>query len=312
MKIHVCIIEDEEQYSSLLKEMLRKWQDENSVVLSISLFSSGKDFLAGKEPCFDLIFLDIQLGGCSGIEIARRMREQGYEGEIVFLTAYQEYVFEGYNVRALNYFLKPIRYEQLDSCMQYVTRRLSASCFICRHYGDMTTSSNQYTEIHTAGSVYRQAEPLKRVAARLPVQFIQCHRTAVVNIDHVEKLAGSTVCLDSGETEHRLSRQRGDAPCQQDLPGQRACALPEGADRDGAGLKLRAEFQPALRIYVSDSFVRIYFHFLRSTSEVRKSLLFNIVFTGCSLFLRIRSSMFCLVQFSLSAASAVEITSCSM
>ena len=210
MKIHVCIIEDEEQYSSLLKEMLRKWQDENSVVLSISLFSSGKDFLAGKEPCFDLIFLDIQLGGCSGIEIARRMREQGYEGEIVFLTAYQEYVFEGYNVRALNYFLKPIRYEQLDSCMQYVTRRLSASCFICRHYGDMTrvlykdilyfTSSNQYTEIHTAGSVYRQAEPLKRVAARLPVQFIQCHRTAVVNIDHVEKLAGSTVCLDSGET----------------------------------------------------------------------------------------------------------------
>lgn len=210
MKIHVCIIEDEEQYSSLPKEMLRKWQDENSAVLSISLFSSGKDFLAGKETGFDLIFLDIQLGGCTGIEIARRMREQGYEGEIVFLTAYQEYVFEGYNVRALNYFLKPIHYEQLDSCMQYVTRRLSASCFICRHYGDMTrvlykdilyfTSSNQYTEIHTAGSVYRQAEPLKRVAARLPVQFIQCHRTAVVNIDHVEKLAGSTVCLDSGET----------------------------------------------------------------------------------------------------------------
>lgn len=94
--------------------------------------------------------------------------------------------------------------------MQYVTRRLSASCFICRHYGDMTrvlykdilyfTSCNQYTEIHTAVSVYRQAEPLKRVAARLPIQFIQCHRTAVVNIDHVEKLAGSTVCLDSGET----------------------------------------------------------------------------------------------------------------
>ena len=87
--------------------------------------------------------------------------------------------------------------------MQYVTRRLSASCFICRHYGDMTrvlykdilyfTSCNQYTEIHTAVSVYRQAEPLKRVAARLPIQFIQCHRTAVVNIDHVEKLAGSTV-----------------------------------------------------------------------------------------------------------------------
>ena len=154
MKIHVCIIEDEEQYSSLLKEMLRKWQDENSAVLSISLFSSGKDFLAGKETGFDLIFLDIQLGGCSGIEIARRMRVQGYEGEIVFLTAYQEYVFEGYNVRALNYFLKPIRYEQLDSCMQYVTRRLSASCFICRHYGDMDQGPVQ------GHSVFHEQQPV--------------------------------------------------------------------------------------------------------------------------------------------------------
>ena len=291
MKIHVCIIEDEEQYSSLLKEMLRKWQDENSVVLSISLFSSGKDFLAGKELCFDLIFLDIQLGGCSGIEIARRMREQGYEGEIVFLTAYQEYVFEGYNVRALNYFLKPIRYEQLDSCMQYAVQGHSVFHKQQPVYGDPYCRQC----IPAGGAPQAGDRPPPGTVYPVPPHRRRQHRPR-------------------GEAgrEHRLSRQRGDAPCQQDLPGQRACALPEGADRDGAGLKLRAEFQPALRIYVSDSFVRIYFHFLRSTSEVRKSLLFNIVFTGCSLFLRIRSSMFCLVQFSLSAASAVEITSCSM
>ena len=135
--------------------------------------------------------------------------------------------------------------------MQYVTRRLSASCFICRHYGDMTrvlykdilyfTSSNQYTEIHTAGSVYRQAEPLKRVAARLPIQFIQCHRTAVVNIDHVEKLAGSTVYLDSGETLP-VSKTYLDSVRALFLKALTGMALDLNPGRS---------FSPALRTYIS-------------------------------------------------------------
>lgn len=79
------------------------------------------------------------------------------------------------------------------------------------------------------------------MAARLPVQFIQCHRTAVVNIDHVEKLAGTTICLDSGET----------LPVSKTyLDSVRALFL-KALTGMGAGLKLRAEFQPALRIYIS-------------------------------------------------------------
>lgn len=54
-------------------------------------------------------FLDIQMGQMNGIEVAKRLRESGYQGIIVFLTAFREYVFRGYEVRALNYLLKPVK-----------------------------------------------------------------------------------------------------------------------------------------------------------------------------------------------------------
>lgn len=210
MTINVCILEDEEPYIRTLEELLRKWQAANSADLSVSVCRSGAELLSLDYSRFSLLFLDIRLGDTDGVSLAHRLRQDGYTGELVFLTAYQEYVFEGYNVRALNYYLKPISYEQLDSCMQYVKRRQSEAYFVCRHYGNITkipyrdilyfSSRNQYTEVHTSdGSVHRQAMPLKNVISSLPSEFIQCHRTLAVNIDHVEKLDGTTVFVTGGE-----------------------------------------------------------------------------------------------------------------
>lgn len=210
MTIDVCILEDEEPYSRALEELLQEWQAANSADLSVSVCRSGEELLSLDYCRFSVLFLDIRLGDTDGISLAHRLRREGYAGELVFLTAYQEYVFEGYNVHALNYYLKPISYEQLDSCMQYVKRRQSAAYFVCRHYGNITkipyrdilyfSSRNQYTEVHTSdGSIYRQAIPLKHVISTLPAEFIQCHRTLAVNIDHVEKLDGATVFVTGGE-----------------------------------------------------------------------------------------------------------------
>ena len=173
MKINICIIENELAHTNNLIETLRQWEKQNQMELEITSFFSGSTILEDNMWNYHILFLDIELEDYSGIEIAQTLRANHYKGEIVFLTSYREYVFEGYNVHALNYFLKPVTYQQVDFCLQYIKNNFTDSDFIYRHHNNMIkipyndilyfSSSNQYTEIHTVTSTYKQAEALKNI-----------------------------------------------------------------------------------------------------------------------------------------------------
>ncbi len=66
----------------------------------------------------------------NGISIAKILRVNGYNGNIIFLTAFREYVFQGYEVHALNYLLKPITLDSLKPCMDEVARDLSGNTYV--------------------------------------------------------------------------------------------------------------------------------------------------------------------------------------
>lgn len=83
--------------------------------LTVEAFSDSAAFLfqyPGSYP-FDLIFLDIDLGGMDGMALARKIRETDSEVPILFLTNHKEYVFEGYEVQAFRYLLKPVTEDTL-------------------------------------------------------------------------------------------------------------------------------------------------------------------------------------------------------
>ena len=68
----------------------------------------------------DLFFSDIELNcnnSFTGIDACKQLRESGYTGIIIFLTAFKEYVFDGYDVQAFNYLLKPINYGTINNCL---------------------------------------------------------------------------------------------------------------------------------------------------------------------------------------------------
>ncbi len=196
--MNICIVEDEVQHLKHLITLLQKWEAANDHSLRIKYFSSGEDLLSKPLPSCHVFFLDIQLQKITGIDLARALRERGYTNEIVFLTAYREYVFEGYNVHALNYLIKPAQYEALDSCLQYVRKQLSDSCFQYRYkdsfftipYHDILyfSSSNHYVEIVTPNQRLKQVDSLKNILKFLPDFFVPCHRTLIVNIHHVQKI----------------------------------------------------------------------------------------------------------------------------
>ena len=75
----------------------------------------------------DLVFLDVQMPGLTGFEVARRMVEDGRAGsQIIFVTAYDQHAIEAFEVNAVDYLLKPVDVARLEQALQRARRRLSS------------------------------------------------------------------------------------------------------------------------------------------------------------------------------------------
>jgi two-component system LytT family response regulator/two-component system response regulator LytT len=73
----------------------------------------------------DLVFLDVQMPGLTGFEVARRLLDNGPRSHIVFVTAYDQHAIEAFEVNAVDYLLKPVDPGRLDTALQRVRERLT-------------------------------------------------------------------------------------------------------------------------------------------------------------------------------------------
>lgn len=108
MRIAVC--DDDSDFCNQMVELIRQ-EEQESGQFEIQVFSSGEQLLEAFEQKlpFDLIFLDIEMGeGLTGIETAARIRQQNQEVMLVFVTAHIDFVFEAFDVQAMQYLLKPV------------------------------------------------------------------------------------------------------------------------------------------------------------------------------------------------------------
>jgi two-component system, LytTR family, response regulator len=71
----------------------------------------------------DLVFLDMQMPGLTGFEVARRMLEADIRVPLVFVTAFDQYAIDAFSVNAVDYLLKPVDRERLEQTLDRVRRR---------------------------------------------------------------------------------------------------------------------------------------------------------------------------------------------
>ena len=126
MRIAIC--DDEGALAELLENLIGRWNKERDHPCLVRTFASGEELLfetAGSYP-FDLILLDIDLGGgkLSGLELARNIRETDVRVPLAFLTNHPSYVFEGYEVAALRYLMKPVTEETLFPLLDLALERI--------------------------------------------------------------------------------------------------------------------------------------------------------------------------------------------
>lgn len=209
MKMTITVLEDQKTAFYQLKSELENWSYQNNFEISITYYSSGEEFFSNPTPLNSttVFFLDIQMEHMNGIDVARRLRQDGYKGYIIFLTAFREYVFCGYEVRALNYLLKPVKPQPLFFCLNEIAKDMAGNSYLYRTkqeiiripYKDIIcfSSSLHYINILATSGDYTQYSTLNNIIEHLPNEFIRTHRSYIVNMAHIYKISGNTIVLSN-------------------------------------------------------------------------------------------------------------------
>lgn len=106
----VIVVDDEKSMHMIMERMLKKI---NAITLVGCFLDTWSAYAYLSDHDVDLIFMDISMPKESGIEFAKRLREEGRETKIVFLTSHKEYALPAFDVYALDYMLKPVNQERL-------------------------------------------------------------------------------------------------------------------------------------------------------------------------------------------------------
>lgn len=120
----IAIVDDMPEDSDKLVALMERYLREQTLVARVATYQSGEAFLADEKAReYSVVFLDIYMGGLTGMEVASRLRELGATCPVIFLTTSQTHAVESYRVRALDYLIKPITYEMLKGTMDMLLCR---------------------------------------------------------------------------------------------------------------------------------------------------------------------------------------------
>ena len=117
---HIMIIDDEEPFTRLCKMNLELSDAYHITIVNDPL--NAMHMISEVKP--DLIFLDVQMPGLTGFEVARQLLARGVESRIVFVTALDQYAIEAFEVNAVDYLLKPVDAARLEQALGRARRRL--------------------------------------------------------------------------------------------------------------------------------------------------------------------------------------------
>lgn len=203
-----CVEENRKMAANILQEM--------SVEFEIECFSTTEqlyEVLEKSPQRYQLLLLDIKFSNQNGMELARLLREKQLQTDLIFITGYDSYALEGYDVRALHYLLKPVDIQKMKKAIQSAyARQYKLHPLVVQHNGQ--TLSVPFGDILYIESFYRRiilhlanqqqisiSGTLATILEKLPKQhFAQCHKSYCVNLATVKRVQRYQVLLEGGQT----------------------------------------------------------------------------------------------------------------
>jgi len=213
MRIVIC--DDDIVFAQKLECELRKWAAYSDLQNEYVVYSSAQRMLASDLSGVHIVFLDIEMPGCDGIEAAHVIRQQNQDIMIVFVTSWIQYAPAGYKVNAFRYLLKDTISSELHACMNDARQKLLESnkslAFQLRDgsreiildnilYLEGTSRrcvlvhlrSETQCPMECVGKLSEYDEKLQRYG------FLRIQKSYIVNMSHIDRIKNRIAVLRNG------------------------------------------------------------------------------------------------------------------
>ena len=219
----ICYCEDESAQAKAFAIKIDQWAKNRNMKVRTDLFECAAEYLfKAEQNSYDVIFLDISMRGQNGMELARQIREKERDVILVFVTSDASYVFDGYEVGAYRYLMKPVDEEKLWEILDYARtqKEVEEENYILvkkdrqsvrvnlkdiiyieaqKHYVNLCMENKESINIKTAFTELLQETQEKSDTILLT------HRSYAVNIEKVVRI-GRTECVLSDSSVIPVSR----------------------------------------------------------------------------------------------------------
>lgn len=223
--INIGICDDEASMRKALRLLLETKLQLMGEDYRIFEYDSGEALAADGGPSWpDILFLDIEMKQLSGMDTARLLRKRDAQTILIFVTAYPDFVFQGYEVHAFHYILKPYDERKIKNVLEQALKELGKSReqFFALEQKSGTlklpmkkilafsSDRRKVAVLLDNGERLDFYGKLDEVEKKLPDYFIRCHNRHLVNLNHVEGLEKD--CCICGTMQFPVSRA-----CRQSL-----------------------------------------------------------------------------------------------
>ena len=206
--MRVAIVDDEILFEKKLSDIIKeRWID---LLESLTIFLSAGNFIKSSEE-FDILFLDIEMPGISGIEIAKNYSNTNLQ--IVFVTNRDDLVFEAYNTtKAIGFVRKSDLINDLSVILNRINSDKTQAHCLSVKVGDAIVkvkySSIIYIEkvlhniiIYTPISKYTKRIPISEIEPELTTYgFVRVHSGYIINLEHVVLINPTGAVMSNGTT----------------------------------------------------------------------------------------------------------------
>lgn len=204
----IAICEDEKHILEKLYKKVAEYVKKKQLSAEIRTYLSGEDLLKEKTD-IDVALLDLLLPGINGLDVAKQLLRKS---RVVFITSYDEYALDAFDVNAVHYLIKPVTEERLClaldravSSLEQVNHKAltlvkAGKTQIIRIQEILYCEVfNHQVCIHTAQGTYEYSGTLDTLEKELDERFFRCHRSFIVNMSHVVEREKGTAIVSNGD-----------------------------------------------------------------------------------------------------------------
>lgn len=210
--LHIAVIEDSAEEMKVLQDCLNRYSEEQGETFKITTFTEATSFLEGYRAQYDMVFMDIELPWMNGLEAARRLRELDQQIVLIFVTNMAQFAVKGYEVDALDYIVKPVKYGPFSIKLGRAVKRcgIQAETVVINSAGGsvrMLLRDVLYIEAqghrltwHTEQGDYPASGTLRDTEEQLRDKgFLRCDKGYIVNQRQIAQVVGYDLVLMNGD-----------------------------------------------------------------------------------------------------------------